>query len=214
MIGSVALKLPFQIKQALALGLALFVPFGGALPVLAQQTLPPAGFELGRQVQLGTPQSGLLTIQPDRLFSESLFGERTAREIEAEGAVLTAENRNIEAALRAEEQDLTQRRSAMEPEAFRRLADAFDRKVQETRATQDRKLREISQLNETAQREFFAASLPILEQIMRETGAGAILDHSTVFLSADAVDITDLAISRIDKVLGDGQDQDHSPDGQ
>ncbi|MCD9146814.1 OmpH family outer membrane protein [Pseudophaeobacter sp. MA21411-1] len=181
---------------------------------MAQQTPPPAGFELGRQVQLGTPQSGLLTIQPDRLFSESLFGERIAQEIEAEGAVLTAENRNIEAELRAEEQDLTQRRSGMEPEAFRRLADAFDRKVQETRVTQDRKLREISQLNETAQREFFAASLPILEQIMRETGAGAILDHSTVFLSADAVDITDLAISRIDKVLGDGQDQDRSPDGQ
>ncbi|WP_408635967.1 OmpH family outer membrane protein [Pseudophaeobacter flagellatus] len=196
------------------MGLALFVPFGGASPGLAQQTPPPAGFELGRQVQLGTPQSGLLTIQPDRLFSESLFGERIAQEIEAEGAVLTAENRNIEAELRAEEQDLTQRRSGMEPEAFRRLADAFDRKVQETRVTQDRKLREISQLNETAQREFFAASLPILEQIMRETGAGAILDHSTVFLSADAVDITDLAISRIDKVLGDGQDQDRSPDGQ
>lgn len=57
---------------------------------------------------------------------------------------------------------------------------------------------------------FFAASLPVLEGIMRETGAGVILDHSTVFLSADVVDITDLAITRIDKVLGDGVDQ---PDG-
>ncbi|MEN8738644.1 MAG: OmpH family outer membrane protein, partial [Phaeobacter gallaeciensis] len=84
-------------------------------------------------MQIGAPQSGILTIQPDRLFSESAFGQRVTRELEAEGAVLTAENRRIEAELRAEEQDLTQRRPSMEPEAFRTLADAFDKKVQETR---------------------------------------------------------------------------------
>ncbi len=199
--------LPVRKYQALAFGLALTALMSGGIPSHAQQALPLGGFELGREVQLGTPQSGLLTIQPDRLFSESLFGKRVAREIEAEGAVLTAENRNIEADLRAEEQDLTQRRSAMEAEAFRTLADAFDRKVQETRGTQDHKLREINQMGETARHEFFVASLPVLEGIMRETGAGAILDHSTVFLSADVVDITDLAISRIDKVLGDGLGQ-------
>lgn len=129
---------------------------------------------------------------------------RISREVEAEGAVLTAENRRIEAELRAEEQDLTKRRVTVAADSFRALADAFDEKVQETRRVQDQKLREISQLSDNARREFFAASLPMLEQIMRETGAGAILDHSTVFLSSDAVDITDLAISRIDKVLGDG----------
>ena len=54
----------------------------------------------GPNFQLGLPQSGILTIQPDRLFSESAFGKRVEREIEAEGAVLTAENRRIEAELR------------------------------------------------------------------------------------------------------------------
>ncbi|MEP4038579.1 OmpH family outer membrane protein [Pseudophaeobacter sp.] len=185
-----------------------------ALPLQAQQAAPSGSFALGRDVQLGTPQSGLLTIQPERLFSESLFGKRIAQEIEAEGAVLTVENRNIEAELRAEEQDLTQRRSTMEAEAFRTLADAFDRKVQETRSIQDKKLREISQLGESARREFFVASLPVLEGIMRETGAGAILDHATVFLSADVVDITELAIARIDKVLGDGLGQPEATDDQ
>lgn len=202
---ALAINLSFQFPQALALGLALVAMTASAVPVMAQTVgRPLGGFELGRDVQLGTPQSGLLTIQPDRLFSESLFGKRVAQEIEAEGAVLTAENRTIEADLRAEEQELTQRRSSMDAEAFRTLADAFDRKVQETRSTQDQKLRDISMMGETARREFFATSLPILEGIMRETGAGAILDHATVFLSADVVDITDLAIDRIDKVLGDG----------
>jgi Skp family chaperone for outer membrane proteins len=199
-----AKSMPSKNQHALAFGLALVALTSGGGAVLAQQSPLLGGFKIGREVQLGTPQSGLLTIQPDRLFSESLFGKRIAQEIEAEGAVLTVENRNIEAELRAEEQDLTQRRAAMAPEAFRTLANAFDRKVQETRKTQEQKLRDISQLGDVARREFFAASLPVLEGIMRETGAGAILDHSTVFLSADVVDITDLAITRIDKVLGDG----------
>ncbi|KIC27278.1 OmpH family outer membrane protein [Leisingera sp. ANG-M6] len=183
-----------------ALGLALALICAGTAPVRAQEAAGSSGAEF----QLGLPQSGILTIQPDRLFSESAFGKRVEREIEAEGAVLTAENRRIEAELRKEELDLTERRSEMEPEAFRALADAFDEKVQETRRRQDQKLREITQMGEDARREFIKASLPVLQQIMREAGAGAILDHSSVFLSADAADITALAIARIDAVLGDG----------
>ncbi|MEW2914556.1 OmpH family outer membrane protein [Leisingera sp. JC11] len=189
-----------------ALGLALALSCAGTAGARAQETTANGGAEF----QLGLPQSGILTIQPDRLFSESAFGKRAEREIEAEGAVLTAENRRIEAELRNEELELTERRSEMEPEAFRALADAFDEKVQETRRRQDQKLREITQMGEEARREFIKASLPVLQQIMRETGAGAILDHSSVFLSADSADITSLAIARIDAVLGDGSQEEES----
>lgn len=194
--------------KRLAWGAALVLP---GFAAAAQGTVPPfqepeSGF------QLGLPQSGILTIQPDRLFSDSAFGRRVGREVEAEGAVLTAENRRIEAELRAEELELTERRSEMTPEAFRALADAFDQKVQETRRRQDQKLREINQLNEQARRDFLTATLPILKQILQETGAGAMLDHSSVFLSVGAADVTDLAISRIDAVLGDGaQSEDGEP---
>nr|WP_244270243.1 OmpH family outer membrane protein [Leisingera aquaemixtae] len=174
---------------------------------MAQDTAQPAPGQ-GRGYQLGLPQSGILTIQPERLFSESAFGQRVEREMEAEGAVLTAENRRIEAELRREELELTERRSGMEPQAFRALADAFDQKVQDTRRRQEQKLREITQMGEEARREFISASLPVLQQILRETGAGAILDHASVFLSADAADITSLAIARVDAVLGDGAAQE------
>ncbi|WP_390922557.1 OmpH family outer membrane protein [Parasedimentitalea psychrophila] len=181
----------------LALMGALFAP----LQALAQG---PYELDLNSEMQLGIPQSAILTIHPDRLFSSSAFGRRVAEGIEAEGAVLTAENRRIEAVLRAEEQTLAERRHSMDPAAFRALADAFDEKVQETRRLQEQKLREINATGETARREFFTVSLPVLQQLMRESGAGAILDQSSVFLSAYAADITDLAISRIDAVLGDG----------
>lgn len=191
----------YSLRRELALSLALCGAFLAPVPCFGQS---PFGVELTGNTQLGVPQSAILTIQPDFLFSNSAFGRRVALEIQAEGAVLTAENRRIEAVLRDEEQLLAKRRSSMDPAAFRTLADAFDEKVQETRRLQEKKLRDINMVEDAARREFFTVSLPVLQQLMREAGAGAILEHSAVFLSANSADITDLAISRIDAVLGDG----------
>ena len=155
----------------------------------------------------GVPLSGVLTLRTEVFFNESAFGRRVTQEVDAEGAVSTAENRRIEGELRDEEQQLTERRQTMAPEDFRRLADAFDQKVQEIRRVQDAKLEEINKMREDARREFLTVSLPILQEIMREAGAGAILEKSSVFLSAEAADITELAIQRIDAVLGDGRSQ-------
>lgn len=158
----------------------------------------------GTAQQLGLPKTAILTIETDRLFTESAFGKRTANEIEAESAVLAAENRRIEAELTAEEKTLTARREEMEPEAFRALADAFDEKVQSIRRTQDAKARALNKRADKARVEFLQAARPVLEALMREAGAGVILERSSVFLSANATDITDLAIDRIDAAIGDG----------
>ncbi|WP_065333954.1 OmpH family outer membrane protein [Tritonibacter mobilis] len=167
------------------------------------------GFSL--EQNLGIPKSLLLTIHSDRMFSESEYGQRIAREMEGRSAVLMAENRRIEAELRAEELDLAERRSTTDPDAFRALAQSFDQKVQETRSTQEAKFLEITNARDEARREFRQTSIPILEQIMAETGAAAILEQSTVLLSADSIDVTDLAIARIDAILGEGLDE-NAPD--
>lgn len=156
--------------------------------------------------QLGVPQSEILTISSERLFSDSAFGQRIAREVEAESRILAAENRRIEAELTAEERDLTVRRPDMDPSAFRSLADAFDEKVQSNREAQDTKTRALSQKSDVARVEFLQAARPILALLMRETGASVVLERASVFLSADATDITDLAIARIDAAIGDGSE--------
>lgn len=165
----------------------------------------------GQAQQLGLPGSAILTISTDRLFAASAYGQRVTQEIEAESAVLAAENRRIEAELTAEEKELTKRRSEIEPEAFRTLADAFDKKVQAIRQEQDAKARALNELRENARVEFLQAARPVLELLMRETGAGVILERSNVFLSANSTDITDLAISRIDAAIGDGSEQQEEP---
>lgn len=48
---------------------------------------------------------------------------------------------------------------------------------------------------------------PVLVQLMRDTGGTIILDNRQVLLRADVIDITDLAISRIDAEIGDGSGQ-------
>ena len=157
--------------------------------------------------QLGTVQSPILTIEAERLFIESQFGQRVAQEREADSAVLSAENRRIEADLTEEEQSLTERRAEMEPDAFRALADAFDEKVQAIRRTQDAKARALNQRGEADRVAFLQAAAPVLEQLMRDAGAAVILERGSVFLSLNATDVTDQAIARINAAIGDGAAQ-------
>ncbi len=172
--------------------------------VLAAMLALVAGAAPGRAQELGLVQSPILTIESERLYAESAFGRRVAREIEADSAVLAAENRRIEAELTAEEKALTERRPEMQPEGFRTLADAFDAKVQDIRRAQEAKARAISMRQEASRVTFLRAARPILESLMRDARAAVILERSSVFLSTNVSDVTDLAISRIDAVLGEG----------
>lgn len=176
-------------------------PFRLLALILCLATLPVLSVQAQ---QLGLPRYAILTISTDQMFAGSAFGQRAAREIEARGAVLAAENRRIEAELTQEERALTKQRPDMDVQTFRDLADAFDQKVQLNRAAQDAKARELNQVGDTARAEFLSAARPILEALMREAGAGVILERANVFLSANSTDITDLAIARIDAAIGDG----------
>ncbi|MEP1767502.1 MAG: OmpH family outer membrane protein [Sulfitobacter sp.] len=181
----------------LALGLA------GAQPLGAQQQRAPV--------------ASILTIDSERLFLSSDFGKRVVREIEERGKDLTVENRAIEAELAKVEQDLTDRRAEMPPEEFRPLADAFDKRVQETRQAQALKSRNINALLEEEREVFLSAAGPVLEALMAEVGASVVLERRSVFFATNNSDITSLAIARLNATLGEGaepdaQDPTNSPD--
>lgn len=154
----------------------------------------------------GIVQSPVLTIDSDRMFAASDFGQRVAQDFEVQGKVLEAENRRIEAELIAEEKDLTTKRATLPPDRFRTLADAFDAKVEKIRSEQNTKTRALTQTTDTARRQFLIAARPVLEQLMQEANAAIIVERRSIFLSARAIDITDLAIERLNKQIGDGSD--------
>jgi Skp family chaperone for outer membrane proteins len=185
-----------RLTAAAALGLVLVGLAPGLGPVPG---IPGAA----AQERLVVP-SPVLTVDQEALFEGSAFGRRVQRELEEASAALAAENRRIEGELAAEERRLTEERAGMAPEVFRARAAEFDARVVEIRRTQDQKARDISRRPDEARQQFFAAALPVLSALVRERGAVAILDARAVILSADAIDITDEAIRRIDAELGDG----------
>jgi Skp family chaperone for outer membrane proteins len=176
----------------LGLTLALGLVAGGIWPgaALAQS--------LGRVV------SPILTIDRDRLFTGSRYGQRVNRELEAASTAMAAETRKIEAGLEEEERTLTAQRATLAPDAFRALANAFDEKVQALRADRDATETNLRSQIEAAQLQFFEQVGPVLGAMLRERGAVMILDRRVILLTAADVDITDAAIARIDAVLGDG----------
>ena len=104
----------------------------------------------------------------------------------------------------------------MEPEIFRPIADAFDKKVEGIRTAQDAKSRDLNRQREEDQQEFFGYAVPVLAQIMQEFGGVVLMDQSSVVLSLDRIDITSEAITRIDAVTNAAAEEpaDGTPRGQ
>ncbi|MEO0939753.1 MAG: OmpH family outer membrane protein [Pseudomonadota bacterium] len=162
------------------------------------------GAAVAQDLPEGVPQSGVLTVDSQRLFAGSAFGRRVARQIEERSAALAQENRRIANELSAEERELTELRATLPAEEFRALADAYDTKVQETRRAQNAKSDELDSFAAQQQRAFLAAAAPVLEALMREAGAVIVLEKERVLLSATAIEVTDIAIARIDAAIGEG----------
>ncbi len=178
-------------RNGLLAGLLMTFLAAAGVPAAAQDGQPPF---------VGFP---ILTLDQERLYAESEAAARIIDEIEQRASELASENRAIEAELTAEELDLTEKRETLAPEEFRRLADAFDEKVQRIRAEQDGKERDLQTMRDEERQLFLRRITPILAEVARERGALMILDRRTVLLSAETVDITEAAIARIDAVLLD-----------
>jgi len=157
------------------------------LPASAQQTSPP-----------------VLIVDSERLFIETLYGQRLSSELATQATALQAENDRIAESLTLEERSLTLRRPEMDPQEFRDEAAAFDRKVQDVRRVRDAKNVELQVANAEARARFEQRVQGVVANIMIERGAVLVLEQRNVVLSVRAANITDDAIVRIDAEMGDG----------
>lgn len=175
-------------------------------PAAAQEGLPdpattPPAADAGNAVEAPFA-APILTLDQDRFFAESRFG-RAAREREqAAIAALEAENAAIERDLIAEEQTLTELRKTLSAEEFAARAVEFDAKVERIRGEQDAKARDITALREGDRQEFLEVAVPVLGELLDESGAVAIVDKAAIILSRTTIDVTDEAIARIDRAGG------------
>lgn len=195
-----------------AAGLALL----GAVPVAGQDQGAAPAESTAPAPATAAPQAApeataevmpVLTLDRERLFSGSRFGQAVIARFETEAKALQVENRRIDAALEAEERDLTERRATLPAEEFRKLAADFDTRVEQLRSAQDAKSRDLGRQRDEARQRFFDAAVPVMGQLMADHGAVAIIDRAALVLSFERIDITDEAILRLDEVLGDGPDE-------
>jgi Skp family chaperone for outer membrane proteins len=153
--------------------------------------------------QLGVVQSDILVIDIERLLAKTAYGRRLQALIEAERDALIARNERVASELEAEEQALTELRATTPAEEFRQMADAFDTKVTQLRRESERLSRELERQRDLAPVQFMRVVQPVLGELLNEADAVALLDVRSVILRADVVDVTDIAISRIDARIGD-----------
>ncbi len=146
--------------------------------------------------------SPFLTLNQERLYQRSEFGQRVREFLRTEAARLSEENRRIDAALTEEEKRLTVERPSMSPEEFRTLAADFDERVTAIRQAQQSKQTSIQRQGDEERARFFELAFPILLGLVEETGAVAILNDSAVIFSVRQIDITDAAIARINETIG------------
>lgn len=155
---------------------------------------------------VGILQSEILVVDPERLFEDSDLGRKMLSEYQAERETLAAENQELAAELEAEEQRLTDIRAETSPEDFREQADAFDARVQQIRADSERRVRDLERKRERMPVEFLNQVDEIILDIMRASGGVVLMDQRSVILRAEAVDITDRAIARINQEFGGDAD--------
>lgn len=176
-------------------GASIGVALGAALGVVG------AGQAQAQTARADAPaviRSPVLTLNYEQFIAGSRMGQQMSADYEAERARLEAANAEIASQLEAEELALTKARDTMQADAFRKAASAFDEKVQKIR--QERRDAEsiLARKRDDLRSRFEQAAVPVLSALMREAGAAVILEVRSTVLSLEQVDITDLAIQRLD----------------
>lgn len=172
-------------------------------PVLAQLS---GGFSIGQDMgaDISDPRLQLRTLNEERLYQQSAFGQRVEAEIIDASQLLEAENERLLEQLTARELELTEARQTMTPAAFRAAADEFDQQAQSIRREQAEKRQRLAQFEDFEQRRFFQQALPVLQDVLAASGGQVLIDARAVIIGVSGLDITEEAIRAMDAVIGDG----------
>lgn len=148
-----------------------------------------------------TPAPKILVIDRTAILRGSKVGEDIAKQVKAYTQAAEKEFKGESDRLKAEGQKLQQQLAILAPNvkkqkiaAFEKRQKAFQEKVQ---ARQD----EIQGGVVQARQEVEKALGPILQGIMSERGANLLMDRSAIVLGTVDVDVTALAIDRLNKKM-------------
>ena len=149
--------------------------------------------------------SPIMVVDFERVFGETLYGQRIAAELDAERALVQAENDRLAEELLSEESELTDARTTMDQETFRDAAEAFNEKAQTVRASREAEQARLVNLRDTERARFLERIQPVLSAMMVERGAIVAMDRRSVIQAIGSANATESVIERINETLGDGR---------
>lgn len=167
---------------------------------LPNRTIPADDSSGGMQAETAP----VLTVDQDRLYNESAWGMSAAAALDAESDKIATENERLVQQLSEEEAELTDLRETLDPAEFRKRAEAFDARATGIRRERAQVLQRLTARAEADRQAFFKAAFPIIGEVMQRRDAVAVLDHRTVLLSLETIDITSELIAELDKRIGEG----------
>ena len=163
-------------------------------PGLLPQAAPPAAVN-------GPPAPRIIVIDRNFILQRSSAGQDMLNQAQNLSKVAETEFKTQETQLATEAQQLQQKLAIMAPDVRDKTEKDFIEKQQAFQGRVAQRQAEIQAGFNKAAHQLEVALEPILKQIMVERGANMVVDRSAVILSTVDVDVTPVAVQRLDKTL-------------
>ena len=146
-------------------------------------------------------QPRIIVIDRNYILQRSSAGQDMLNQVQTLSKTAETEFKNQEQALATEAGQLQQQMAIMAPDARDQKEKEFTNKQQAFQGRVQQRQAEIQAGFNKAARQVEVALEPILKAIMVERSANMVLDRSAVILSSADVDVTPVAVQRLDKAL-------------
>ena len=158
----------------------------------AQNATPPTA---------NTPAPKVLVIDRTAILRGSKVGEDIGKQVKAFTQTAETEFKGESDHLKAEGRKLQQQLAILSPAVKKQRIAAFEREQKAFQAKVQTRQNEIQRGVLMARQKVEQALGPILQGIMAERGANLLIDRGVVLLSTVDIDVTPLAIDRLNKKL-------------
>ena len=176
-----------------ATGLALAMALSTTSPVLAQgkpATPPP-----------GVPMPKILVIDRQALLRQSKVGTSIAQQVQGLTKAAESELKGENESLRREGAALQQQVAILAPDVKAQKIKAFEAKQAAFQAKVQLRQNQIRYGVAMAQRQVETVAGPIVQGLMMERGANLMIDRQAIVIGAPGLDVTPVAIQRLDQKL-------------
>lgn len=193
-LGALLERCIYRMRRSFAFGRAPAALLAALLLSLAAPTSLPAQTPGGDDAEAGAP---VLVINMERVLRESDAARSIQRQAERIRGTIQKELGDRQEALRNEERELVELRPTLAAAEFAERVESFERRVRALK-------RDSNERSSLLQKALFEATetlkkrlRPELVAIMEERQADVMLDERNVVISARVLDVTSLAIQRI-----------------